>query len=251
MRGQHDRCRRHQELVALRRHEPCDTPDGHDALGNAQRPTCRGDLARGPRAGKLVEGRAKIDHMRALGRHEPRARRELRRRFRHRNRHVGVTREVQVGHLLEPGRVGVVRMLVQDRRNAHPRRAEATEGGRAVAVEVHDIGVLVLQHLQEMREGGGVELVTAQIRDVDAELLERVVRQVLPAQTHERCRHARAIEARHHPGEEPFHPVHAGAGPAQVVADVHDVERAHYSHPSARYHAIVLRMPLRKSTFGA
>ncbi len=125
----------------------------------------------------------------------------------------------------------MVGVLVQDRRDAHPRGTQAAEGGRAVAVQMHDVGSLVLQHLEQVREGGRIELVPAEVGDVDAELLERVVRQVLLPQTDERGREARRVEARHHPGEQPLDPVHAGSGPPEVVAHMHDVQLAVYSHP--------------------
>ena len=119
---------------------------------DAHRRPRRGDLVGAPRPRELVERRAEIHHLGALGRHQPRARRELAGRFRHRNRDVGVRRQQPIGDLLEPRRVAVIGVLVQDRRNAHPPRAQPAERRRAVAVQVHDVGALLAQHFQQRRD---------------------------------------------------------------------------------------------------
>ena len=115
-----------QILVALRRHQPRHRADG-DRVGRR----CR--ARRGPRQSRRpMRGRAnsssgdpEIDHLGPLGRHQPRADRELGRRLRDRDRQVGVRRQHPIGDLLKPRRVGVVRVLVQNRgnpsRQAHSR----------------------------------------------------------------------------------------------------------------------------------
>ena len=47
------------------------------------------------------------------------------------------------------------------------------------------------------------------------------------AQADQRDVEPRSVEARNHPREQPLDPVHAGAGPAEVIADVDDVQLAH------------------------
>ena len=133
--------------IALRRHQPRDGADGDRAGRDAERLPRRRDLVRAARPRELVERRAEVDDLGPLGRHQPRARRELAGRFRHRDREVGVRRQQAIGDLLEPRRVAVVGVLVQNRRNAHPPRAQPAERRRAVAVQVHDVGALLAQHL--------------------------------------------------------------------------------------------------------
>ena len=62
--------------------------------------------------------------------------------------------------------------------------------------------------------------------------LERLLRQVLLAQAHQGDVEPGRIEAGNHPAEEPLHAVHAGAFPAEVIADLQDVEFPHRACPA-------------------
>jgi hypothetical protein len=75
-------------------------------------------------------------------------------------------------------------------------------------VEVQDVDLLPLDHFQQRRQRRGIELRFVQVRDVDAERLERLFRQILLAQADERHVVARPVEARDHPREEPLDAVH-------------------------------------------
>ncbi len=216
-------------LVPLRRHQPRDRPDRNRRAVEAEGRLGRGDICRGPRPRKLVERRAEIDDLRALGRHQAGANRELRRRLGDGDRQVGVRRQQPIRHLLKPRRRRVIGVLVQNRRNPHPPRAQPAERRRAVAVHVDDVGLLVAQHAEQRRERSRIELVPAHVGDVDAKLLERLLRQILPAQADERHVVARAIEARNHPREQPLDAVHPRSLPAEMVADVDHVQRTHVS----------------------
>ena len=80
--------------------------------------------------------------------------------------------------------------------------------------------------LSSARQRRRIELRFVQVGDVDAERLERLFRQVLLPQADQRHVVARRVEPRDHPGEEPLHAVHARALPAEVIADLQDVQLA-------------------------
>ena len=71
------------------------------------------------------------------------------------------------------------------------RRRQAAERGRPVAVEVQDVDLLPIDDPQQRRERQRVELRPLQVGDVDAEGVERFLRQVLLAQADERDVEAR------------------------------------------------------------
>jgi hypothetical protein len=93
-------------------------------------------------------------------------------------------------------------------------------------VEVQHVDALLVHDALERRPRPRIELRLLEVGDVDTERVERLLRKVALAQAHERDREARRVEARDHPGEQPLDAVHARAFPAQVVADVEDVQRA-------------------------
>ena len=170
---------------------------------------------------------------------EPCPRGEVRGRLRDGDGDVGRRREQTVGDLLEPGRVGQVGVLVNDGGNMTNRGREASERARAVAVEVHDVGLPAVELLEQRRQRRRVELRTMHVGDVDPELVERVVREIALAQADERDLEAGRVEAGDHPREEALDAVHARPGPAQVIADMDDVEGAAHNNPCARYQAAV------------
>ena len=93
-------------------------------------------------------------------------------------------------------------------------------------MQVQDVDLLAIDHLEQCGQRRGIELGLVQVGDVDAERLERFLRQVLLPQADERDVEARLVEARDHPREQPLHPVHARPFPAEVIADLQDVELA-------------------------
>ena len=103
-------------------------------------------------------------------------------------RDVGGRRQQPVGDLLEPGRVGQVGVLVNDDGNVPNRGRETSERARAVAVQVHDVGLPAVELLEQRRQRRRVELRAVHVGDVDAQLVERVVRQIALAQADERDR---------------------------------------------------------------
>ena len=105
------------------------------------------------------------------------------------------------------------------------RGGDAAEGRRAVSVEMKDVRALAIHQLQERGERHRVELRTLEIRDVDAEGLERLFRQIASSQAEQLHGEACRIEARDHPAEESLDPMHARSLPAEVIADLQDVER--------------------------
>jgi hypothetical protein len=147
-----------------------------------------------------------------------------------------VRRQHPVGNFLKPRRIRVIGVLVENRRDAHPPRAQAAERRGAVPVHMDDVRFLLAQHLQQFRIGPRVELLPAQVGYVDTELLQRILGQIFPAQADQRHLEAAAVEARNHPCEKAFDAVHARSLPAEVIADVHDVQLLHRRH-SAREHA--------------
>ena len=70
----------------------------------------------------------------------------------------------------------------------------------------------------------GSNLDRCEVGDVDAERFERVFGQILLAQADQRDVEPRRVEARNHPREQPLDAVHARSFPAEVIADVDDVE---------------------------
>ena len=135
----------------------------------------------------------------------------------------------RVGDFLEPRRVGEVGVLVDDGRQAAHRPGDPPERRRAVAVKVQDVDLLAIDHLQQRRQRRRIELRLVQIRDVDADRLERFLRQVLLPQADERHVVALRVEARNHPGEEPLDAVHPRSFPAEVIADLQDVQLHRFS----------------------
>ena len=108
--------------------------------------------------------------------------------------------------------------------NAPHRGRQPAERRRAVAVQMNDVGLAPIELLQQRRQRRRIELRPMQVGDVDAELVERVRRQVALAQADERNVEPLAVEARDHPREQPLDAVHARTGPPEVVADVDDVQ---------------------------
>ncbi len=91
-------------------------------------------------------------------------------------------RKQPIGHLLKPRGIGQVGVLVENRRDAPPRRRDATEGRRAVTVQVQDVDPPRVDETEQGRERQRVELVALEIGDVDAEVFERLFRQVFLSQ---------------------------------------------------------------------
>ena len=76
------------------------------------------------------------------------------------------------------------------------------------------------------REGRvrGSNFESRQVGDVDPVVFQAIPGRVGRAEADEADVEARAVEARDHPGEQAFDPVHPRAGPTQVVTNLHDVE---------------------------
>ena len=103
------------------------------------------------RPAELLERRAEIDDLDLLGRHSRAPRHEVRGALRHGERDVGVRLQQPIGDFLEPGRVGEVRVLVQDRRQPPHRPRQPAERRRAVAVQVQDVDLLPVDDLEQRR----------------------------------------------------------------------------------------------------
>jgi hypothetical protein len=147
-----------QVLVALRIVQPRDGPDRELARSNAER-LSRGRHLRGvAHPAELFDWRAEIDDADLLGGHEARVAHEVRRAARHRERDVRVGLQQAVSHLLEPRRVGQVRVLVQDRRQAPDRPRQPAERRRAVAVQVQHVDLLPVDDLEQRGQRRRIEL---------------------------------------------------------------------------------------------
>ena len=139
-----------------------------------------------------------------------------------------------VGDLLIPRRVGQVGVLVHDGRNPPQRPDEAAEGRGAVAVQVQDVDLLGVDDAEQRRERARIELRSLEIRDVDAQRVERLFREVLLSQADQRDTETVAVEPRNHPAEEALDAVHPRPFPPEVVADLEDVQRSVHSGRCSR-----------------
>ena len=66
-----------------------------------------------------------------------------------------------------------------------------------------------------------------QIGDVDAERVERLLGEILLPEADERHVESRRVESRNHPREQALHAVHARSFPAEMIADLQDVDLSH------------------------
>src|SRR6266545_496687 len=88
---------------------------------------------------------------------------------------------------------------------------------------MQDVDLLPIDHVQERGKRRRVEPGLVQVRDVDAERLQRFFRQILLAQAHEGHVIALGIEPGNHPREQPLDPVHPRPFPPEVIADLQHV----------------------------
>ena len=93
-------------------------------------------------------------------------------------------------------------------------------------MQVEDIDLLAIDDVEQRRQGHRVELRPLQVGDVDAQLLQRLLREVFLAKAHERHVEPFAIEPRDHPREQALDAVHPRSFPAKVIADLQHVERS-------------------------
>ncbi len=185
-----------------------------------------GDLVRRPRPAELFERDAEVHDLDLRGVDLARADHEVGGALRDGERDVGERLERPVGDLLEPGGRGQVGVLVQDGRNAPDGARHPAERRRAVAMKVQDVDPLAIDDLQQRRQRQRIELAALEVGDVDAQLLERFLGEVFLAQADERDAEPLAVEARNHPAEQPLDAVHPRSLPAEVIADLQDVQRA-------------------------
>ena len=214
-----------------------DGADGEVVRADAKLVPRGRDLVARSRTAELLVRRAEIDDLHLFGLHQARLDHEIGGALRHGDGDVGVALEQAIGDLLKPGRVGQVRVLVQNRGNPAHRRGHAAERRGAVPVEMEDVDLLAVDDLQERGQRRGIELRLVQIRDVDAERVERFLRQILLAQADERDVEARGIEARNHPGEQALDAVHARPFPSEVIADLQNANLVHALAHDPRRHA--------------
>ncbi len=162
-------------LVALRVVQACDRAGRKLTGSNAERLARRRDFASGVRgATELLDRGTEVDDLDLLGRHQSRLAHEIGRALRDRQRDIGVGLEQTIGDLLEPGRVGEIRVLVQDRGQPPHRSGQAPERRRAVAVQVQDVYPFAIDDLQQRGQCRGIELGAVQVFDVDAERVQRL-----------------------------------------------------------------------------
>src|SRR5204862_240100 len=86
------------------------------------------------------------------------------------------------------------------------------------------VNVPAIDYLQQAAQRSRIELRAFEIGDVDAEGLQRLFREVAFAEADERDAETRRIESRDHPAEQTLDPVHPGALPAEVIADLEHVQ---------------------------
>jgi len=227
--GRHPRRGVDQVRVAFRFVQSCDRPDREVVWRDTQVPARRHDLVGRSLAAELDERHAKVDDSHFGRRHLARADHEIGGALRDGDRDVGIRLEHAVGDLLKPRRVRKVGVFVQDRRNPPHRAGQAAEGGGPVPVKVEDVDLLLIDDAQESRERERVEFRPLHVGNIDAQRLERLLREILFAQAYEGYVELLAIEAGDHPAEQPFDPVHTGAFPAEVVADLENVQSAAHS----------------------
>src|SRR5690606_24132165 len=108
---EHQSRRLDQVLVALRIVQPRDRADHDVVRRRAPGRTCGRPLVRTPRAAELLEWRAQVDDLHARWANLPGTDDERGGAFGHGERDVGVRLEDPIGNLLEPGRIGEVRVL--------------------------------------------------------------------------------------------------------------------------------------------
>ena len=142
-------------------------------------------------------------------------------------------------------------MLVQNGWQAPACRRETPEGRGSIPVQMHDVGLLPVEFAQQVQQRRRIELRLGQIGDVDPPRFQRVLGRIRLAKTDQRYVEMIPIKAGNHPGEQTLHTVHPRAWPAQVVADLDDVQRAAHSSPCSLYHAAVFEIPLARSTLGS
>ncbi len=131
-----------QVRVSLGLVQPRHCPDGEVIRADPKVLPGGRDLVGRARAAELIVRRAQVDDFH-LGRlDEPCMDDEFGGALRDRDGDVGVALESAIGDLLKPGRVGQVRVLVQDRGDAAHGRRQSSERRRAVAVEVKDVDLL-------------------------------------------------------------------------------------------------------------
>ncbi len=161
-----------------------------------------------PRPAEILEGHAEIHHL-DLGRwNTPRPHDELGCAGRYGKRDVGVRCEGAVGDLLKPGSVGQVGVLVQNGGNSLQRPSQPAERRGPIAVQVEDVNALPLDDTQQGRQCEGIELRSTEIGDVNAQRLQRFLRQVPLAKADEGDREALPVEPRDHPAEQALDAVH-------------------------------------------
>ena len=218
-----------QVRVAFRFVKARDRADREVAGGDAKLAPGVRDLLGGPFAAELLERHAQVHDLHLRRRDLPRPDDEVRRALRDGQRDVGRRLEAPVGDLLIPRRVGEVGVLVHDGRNPPQRPDQAAERRRAVAVEVQDVDLLGVDDAEQRRKRARIELRSLEIRDVDAQRVERLFREVLFPQADQRDAEAVAIEPRNHPAEQALDAVHPRPFPAEVVADLENVQRSVHS----------------------
>ena len=232
--------------VALRLVEPGHRPNRELVRLDAELRPRRGDIGGRPDRSELFERHAQIHDLHFRRRDLTRADHEIGRALRDGDGDVGVGLEEAVGDLLKPGRVGEVGVLVQDRRNPPPRRRHPAERRGAVPVQMEHIDLLAIDDVEQRRQGHRVELRPLQVGDVDAQLLQRLLREVFLAKAHERDVEPFAIEPRDHPREQALDAVHPRSFPAKVIADLQHVERSICHAREAADPAAELRNPVFK-----
>ena len=138
--------------IALRVVQPRDGADRELAGGDAQVAPRRRDFVVGPRAAELLERHAEVHDLHLRRGNLPRLDDEVGRALRDRQRDVGERLEHAIGHLLEPGGVGEVGVLVEDGRDPPHRAGEPSERRRAVAVQVEDVDPLAVDQPEHRRQ---------------------------------------------------------------------------------------------------
>jgi hypothetical protein len=125
---------------------------------------------------------------------------------------------------LKPRRIGQIRMLVQNRWQLPPCTRDPSKCRRPVAVQMQYVDALPIDDSQQGGQSRGIEFRFMQVGDIDARRFQGLLGKVLLPQADERHVELLRVETRDHPCEKPLHSVDPRSFPAEMIANLKDVE---------------------------
>ena len=105
-------------------------------------------------------------------------------------------------------------------------------------MHMQDVSLFFFQYSKQGWQRQRIKSTAVQIRHVNPESLEIILRLIPFSQTNQRNSEPLTIEAGNHPCKESLDAVHPRTGPPEMITDVYDIQLPH-SHPCSRYHAAV------------